>query len=178
MQAIVCLRKSSEVRTKLNELTNGAAVSMEQVVAQHQAPQAALQAAQAQPQQLQTRMAEASGNRGDAPTQVSKDWAPQPWSGQHAYWQEWSIKLRGNMEVSDGGNTGQRMQHVDSKRDASALVGTLGEESRASASELHKALVALCEGCALVIVERVRAGGGLEAWLLLKSTSQDPTCPR
>ena len=53
-------------------------------VAQNQAPSAALQATLGQTQQLQSRMAEASGSRGDAPAQVPKDWAPQPWSGQHA----------------------------------------------------------------------------------------------
>ena len=53
-------------------------------VAQNQAPSAALQATLEQTQQLQNRMAEASGSREDAPAQVPKDWAPQPWSGQHA----------------------------------------------------------------------------------------------
>ena len=45
-------------------------------VAQNQAPSAALQATLEQTQQLHSRMAEASGNRGDAPVQVPKDWAP------------------------------------------------------------------------------------------------------
>ena len=78
---------------------------MEHVVAQNQALNAALQATQAQTQQLQTGMAEASGSRGGVPAHVPKDWAPQPWSGQYADWQEWSVKLRGYMSVSHGAAT-------------------------------------------------------------------------
>jgi len=74
------------------------------------------------------------------------------------------------MEVGHGGSTGHRMQHVNSKREP--LVGVLGDESRASGSELHRAFVAVCAGLALVIVERVPAGGGLEAWWQLRAKNQ------
>ena len=59
---------------------------MEQVVAQNQGLNTALQATLAQTQLLQNNMAEACGSEGDAPAHVPKDWVPQPWSGQHADW--------------------------------------------------------------------------------------------
>ena len=66
------------------------------------------------------------------------------------------------------------METLDSGCDTSiaretfqSLVGVLGEESQASASELRRALIAVCKEPALVIVERVPPGEGLKVWGLL-----------
>ena len=121
-------------------------------VAQNQAPSAALQATLGQTQQLQSRMAEASGSE-----EMHLHGCPRigPISRGHGNTlldMKVSVHFTRYTGAGHGGNAGQWMQRVDPKRDVSALARVL-EGPRASTSELHRALVAVCKGPASLIAE-------------------------
>jgi len=100
---------------------------------------------------------------------VSK-WAPDGFSGENEAWKDWSVKFVSFLGGSLKGQVGRWLQHVDEHRGDSATITVLGEQSRAASSMLHGALIATCQGKALVLVQRAGQGEGLEAWrsLLLK----------
>ena len=103
-------------------------------------------------------------NRGAPSTASVQKWAPDHLSGRHADWPDWCLKFRSYMGAMLQGQLGRWLDHVDSARDASALVSVLGEEARTSASLLHSALVATCQNAALTVVKRAGPSEGLEAW--------------
>ena len=63
-----------------------------------------------------------------------------------------------------GGELGTLMQHVDENRDDDAHLEHVGDKHRRAAQELYGALIATCQGKALVVVQRTQSGEGLEAW--------------
>jgi len=109
------------------------------------------------------------GGWGEKSALVSK-WAPDNFSGENEAWKDWSVKFVSYLGGSLKGQVGKWVQHVDENRGAQATITVLGEASRAASSMLHGALIATCQGKALVLVQRAGQGEGLEAWrsLLLK----------
>ena len=97
-------------------------------------------------------------------TSLVQKWAPADFTGEHTSWRDWSIKFRSYMGALLRGEVGRWLEHVGDNRTLDAKVVTLGEASRAASTMLHGALIATCQGKALVIVQRAGTGEGLEAW--------------
>jgi hypothetical protein len=103
------------------------------------------------------------GGGGGGASFVQK-WAPDAWNGELATWKDWQVKFRSYMGSLLRGELGRWLAYVDENRLTSAKVMVLGENSRASATQLYGALIATCQGKALVVVQRSGNGEGLEAW--------------
>ena len=67
------------------------------------------------------------------------------------------------------------MAKVEKERDNSALNAVMPAEALPASTSLYSALIATCEGKALVIVERSGAAEGLEAWRRLVTTYETQT---
>ena len=65
------------------------------------------------------------------------------------------------------GEVGRWIARIEENRNDKAVVGTLGEASRATSTLLYSALIATCQGVALTIVRRAGDTEGLEAWRML-----------
>jgi hypothetical protein len=153
---------------------------MEQVIEQMRAMQeqslqfaAQLQIVQAQNLEMAGRAVtreqefaqyQATVQHGGGGASLAHKWAPADFTGEHGLWRDWCIKFRSYMGAQMRGEISRWLEHVDDHRQTSAKVAVLGEASRASASMMHGALIATCQGKALVIVQRAGPGEGLEAW--------------
>ena len=73
-------------------------------------------------------------------------WAPDAWNGEQSTWKDWQIKFRSYMGSQQRGEIGRWLDHVDDNRLTVAKIAALGEASRGSATMLHGALIATCQG--------------------------------
>ena len=104
---------------------------------------------------------QSGGSGGDAAF-VSK-WAPDFFSGKQEDWAVWSTKFRSFIGAMKQGQVGTWMDWVNEKRNQAARNEVLGQEAIATSSMLHSALVHVCQGKAIAIVNKAGLGQGLEA---------------
>ena len=107
---------------------------------------------------------QSQGGAGDGRDSIVQKWAPEPFTGERAAWQDWALKFKSYTGAMKAGEVGRWIQQVEDNRDVRAVVATCGEASRATAALLHSALIATCQGVALTIVKRAGSSEGLEAW--------------
>ena len=65
------------------------------------------------------------------------------------------------------GHVGTWMDWVNERRNESARNEVLGQEAIATSTMLHSALVQVCQGKAIAIVNKAGSGQGLEAWRMM-----------
>jgi hypothetical protein len=106
---------------------------------------------------------------GQASSALVQKWAPSEFSGDSTLWKDWSLKFRSYMGSLLRGELGRWLEHIDDNLETSAKIAVLGEQSRAASTAMQGALIATCQGRALVIVQRAGTGEGLEAWRELLS---------
>ena len=111
----------------------------------------------------QSSSSQGDGNRDS----IVQKWAPDVFPGERAGWQDWALKFKSYTGAMKAGEVGRWITRVEEHRDDKAVVGTLGEASRAVATLLYSALIATCQGVALTIVRRAGDSEGLEAWRML-----------
>ena len=111
----------------------------------------------------QSSSGQGDGNRDS----IVQKWALGMFTGERIGWQDWALKFKSYTGAMKSGEVGRWIARVEENRDDKAVVGTLGEASRAVATLLYSALIATCQGIALTIVRRAGDTEGLEAWRML-----------
>ena len=97
-------------------------------------------------------------------TPLVNKWAPEAFDGTHEKWKAWSLKFRSFVAAFHQGNLGQQIKKVEEDRDKEVMNASLPAETLPCSASLYGALIATCEGKALVIVERAGSSEGFEAW--------------
>ena len=143
------------------------AANIQKLLEQNQSLNQRLQAKDAEVNSLRQQVTAAtqqSGPRAEDRLALVQKWAPSEFSGEHSAWRDWAVKFRSYVGQTQGGTVGRWITHVETHRDDSAVVAVLGEDARSSSAVMHSALIATCQGKALVLTERAGQGEGLEAW--------------
>ena len=172
-QMALLLTQMQQIATQNQELLNTNTVLEARVAAQEASAQQQQQHVQQQLQAAADQVAQvratATGSRDDdggAAIRVSK-WAPDQFPGTQEAWPTFKVKYQGYTGTLLKGMVGDWMDHVDMNRTDSAKVAVLGAGAKQSATLMYHALIAVCEGKALVLVEKAGRGEGLEAWRCL-----------
>ena len=105
----------------------------------------------------QSSSSQGDGNRDS----IVQKWAPDMFTGERTAWQDWALKFRSYTGAMKSGEVSRWITKVEQNRDDKAVVGALGEASRAVATLLYLALIATCQDIALTIVRRAGATEGL-----------------
>eukprot|EP00973_Karenia_brevis_P075997 10556565-Karenia_brevis.AAC.1 len=109
----------------------------------------------------------ATGSDGQYGGAMVAKWAPDAFDGTQEAWRSFSLKFRSYVGAMAKGQTGVWMDFVSTNRETSAKIAVLDPRATVSAAILWSALIAVCEGKSLTVIERAGEGEGLEAWRLL-----------
>ena len=80
----------------------------------------------------QSSSGQGDGNRDS----IVQKWAPDMFTGERIGWQDWALKFKSYTGAMKSGEVGRWIARVEENRDDKAVVGTLGEASRAVATLL------------------------------------------
>ena len=69
---------------------------------------------------------------------IVQKWAPDMFTGERTTWQAWALKFRSYTGAMNSGEVGRWITKVEENRNEKAVVGTLGEASRATATLLSQ----------------------------------------
>ena len=80
----------------------------------------------------QSSSGQGDGNRDS----IVQKWAPDMFTGERNGWQDWSLKFRSYTGAMKNGEVGRWIARIEENRNDKAVVGTLGEASRATSTLL------------------------------------------